>query len=437
MRKGRSLFVFLVAAGIQLVIGWIYGLGTGLKLCLAIGGCLALRRIRFYIHREREFEQEYEQVVTYLEQLLCSYRRLGHTGRAIEDCSSLFEPGSRMGGAIQRARHVFMTGEGVEDGAILEAAFSEIEKEYDSRRMKIIHTFLCNGDRTGSDSRESLDILLEDLEFWKNRTSVYEKRKKFIKTECAVAAGLAAVLCYVSRLLTPEELGLRISDNPIYQISTMIVLLSLWWLIVLIYRKLSVKWLDGGGNRGEEDARLEKLYQTLEKDPAVVSGLSIHVAKRVLGRYVRQEFPYWLMIVTLYLQTESGYQALKKSMAQTGGMIFRREIQVLTEKIYDSPRDLQPYLEFFGKLELPEVQTGMKILYSVSTNGYEDSRRQLDFLVAQNNRLMDRSEVFVQNNKMAGMGLLKQLPMVLSSIKLLLDLIHLLTMTMGRFQNLY
>ena len=65
---------------------------------------LGLRRIRFYIHREREFEQEYEQVVTYLEQLLCSYRRLGHTGRAMEDCSSLFEPGSRMGGAIQRAR---------------------------------------------------------------------------------------------------------------------------------------------------------------------------------------------------------------------------------------------------------------------------------------------------------------------------------------------
>ena len=207
-------------------------------------------------------------------------------------------------------------------------------------------------------------------------------------------------------------------------------------MIALIYRKLSVKWLDSCKNKGEEEARLEKLYRTIEKDPAAVSGLSTHVAKRVLGRYVKQEFPYWLMIVTLYLQTESGYQALKKSIVQTDG-IFRREIKILTEKIYDSPRDLQPYLEFFGKLELPEIQTGMKILYSVSTNGYEDSRRQLDFLVAQNNRLMDRSEVFIQNNKMAGMGLLKQLPMVLSSVKLLLDLIHLLTMTMGRFQNLY
>ena len=432
MKWGRSLFVFLAAAGIQMIIGWVYGLSTGLIICLTVGGCLALKRIRFHIYREREFEQEYGQVVIYLEQLLCSYRRLGHTGRAMEDCSSLFEPKSRMGGAIQRAKHIFLTGEGVEDGAILEAAFAEIEKEYDSRRMKIIHTFLCNGDRTGSDSGSSLDILLEDLEFWKNRTSIYEKRKKFIKTECAVAAGLAAVLCYVSRLLTPEELGLRIADNPIYQISTTVVLLALWWLIVLIYRKLSVKWLDRCKNEGEEEGRLEKLYQTLEKDPVAVSGLSTHVAKRVLGRYVRQEFPYWIMIVTLYLQTESSYQALKKSMAQTGG-IFRQEIQTLTEKIYDSPRDLQ----FFGKLELPEIQTGMKILYSVSTNGYEDSRRQLDFLVAQNNRLMDRSEVFVQNNKMAGMGLLKQLPMVLSSVKLLLDLIHLLTMTMGRFQNLY
>lgn len=436
MKRGWSLFVFLSAAGIQLAVGWIYGLATGLTICLTVGSCLALKRIRFHIYREKKFEQEYGQVVTYLEQLLCSYRRLGHTGRAMEDCSSLFEPGSRMGRAIQRAKHVFLTGEGVEDGAILEAAFAEIEKEYDSRRMKIIHTFLCNGDRTGSDSRGSLDILLEDLEFWKNRTSVYEKRKKFIKTECSVAAGLAAVLCYVSRLLTPEELGLHISDNPIYQISTMVVLLSLWWLIALIYRKLTVKWLDSGKNRGGEEARLEKLYQTLGKDPAAVSGLSAHMAKRVLGRYVRQEFPYWLMIVILYLQTESGYQSLKKSMAQTGG-IFRQEIQILTERIYDSPRDLQPYLEFFGKLELPEIQTGMKILYSVSTNGYEDSRRQLDFLVAQNNRLMDRSEVFAQNNKIAGMGLLKQLPMVLSSVKLLLDLIHLLSMTMGRFQNLY
>ncbi|MCI8365646.1 MAG: hypothetical protein HFG34_11980 [Eubacterium sp.] len=435
MRLGRNLIVFLAAAGVQLAIGWIYDLSTGLSVCLTVGGCLALKRIRFHIHQEKEFEQEYGQVVTYLEQLLCSYRRLGHTGRAMEDCSSLFEPKSRMGGAIQRAKHVFMTGEGVEDGAILEAAFAEIEKEYDSRRMKIIHTFLCSGDRTGSDSQGSLDILLEDLEFWKSRTSVYEKRKKFIKTECSVAAGLAAVLCYVSRLLTPEELGLHISDNPIYQISTTVVLLSLWWLIALIYRKLSLKWLDSCKNKGEEEERLEKLYQTLIKEPSA-SGLSAHVAKRVLGRYVRQEFPYWLMIVTLYLQTESGYQALKKSMEQTGG-IFRQEIQILTEKIYDSPRDLQPYLEFFGKLELSEVQTGMKILYSVSTNGYEDSRRQLDFLVAQSNRLMDRSEVFMQNNKMAGMGLLKQLPMVLSSVKLLLDLIHLLTMTMGRFQNLY
>ena len=42
MKWGRSLFVFLAAAGIQMVIGWVYGLSTGLIICLTVGGCLAL-----------------------------------------------------------------------------------------------------------------------------------------------------------------------------------------------------------------------------------------------------------------------------------------------------------------------------------------------------------------------------------------------------------
>ena len=85
---------------------------------------------------------------------------------------------------------------------------------------------------------------------------------------------------------------------------------------------------------------------------------------------------------------------------------------------------------------MPEIQTGMKILYSVSTNGYEQSRRQLDFLVAQNNRLMDKSESYSQLNKMGGMSLLKQLPIMVSCLKLLIDLVNLLALTMGNFQNM-
>lgn len=424
------LFVFLVLAALM----WLYELRLIFIVPLCVGAWLLMRRIAVCFREEKENERRYHEVTMYLEQLLCSYRRLGHAGKAMEDCSTIFEHESEMGQAVKRALHILLTGEGVVDETIRETAFHEIEKQFNSRRMQIIHRFICRGEKTGGECGRAVDILLEDLELWKNRTKLYQNKKRFIRMECGIATLMAVMLCYVSRLLTPEELGFCISDSMVYQISTVVVLLMLFYIISCIYRKLSGNWLDERAWQGErEKERLEKLYQIVCQETEKSSLLTKYMAKKVIGRYVKNEFPYWLLLVTLYLQSESSYQALCYSMEETDG-IFYRELEKLTEAIYDSPRDLEPYLKFFQGLELPEVQTGMKVLYSVNANGYEDSKRQLDFLVAQNNRLMDKSEQYKDANKMAGMSLLKQLPMVVSCLKLLIDLIQLLVLTMGSFQ---
>lgn len=416
------------------VLVWVYELRIILIVPLCVAAWVSVRQMGKCIQREKENERRYHQVTTYLEQLLCSYRRLGHAGKAMEDCSTIFESGSEMGRVLERARHILLTGEGVDDGMILETSLHEIERKFNSRRMQIIHRFICRVEKTGGECGHAVDILLEDLEFWKNRTKLYQNKKRFIRLECGIATVLAVMLCYVSRLLTPGELGFCISDSAVYQISTVIVLMMLFYIVSCIYRKLSGNWLDEKERQDEKTGqRLEKLYRVICCEEEKISLLSKHMAKKIVGKYVKNEFPYWLLLVTLYLQTESSYQALRYSMDETGG-IFHRELEKLTEAIYDSPRDLGPYLNFFRGLELPEVQTGMKILYSVNANGYEDSKRQLDFLVAQNNRLMDKSERYRDTNKMAGMSLLKQLPMVVSCLKLLIDLINLLALTMGSFQ---
>ena len=67
---------------------------------------------------------------------------------------------------------------------------------------------------------------------------------------------------------------------------------------------------------------------------------------------------------------------------------------------------------------------------------FEESGKQLDFLVAQNNRLMDKNESYHYSNLLAGMSMLKQLPMIVSCLKLLVDLVNLLAVTMGSFQNM-
>lgn len=430
--KGISRYLFL-APPVLLVV-WIYGLNIILALPLFAASCLAVKKIFSYRQADKNYEAEYLQVATYLEQLLCSYRRLGHAGKALQDCSLLFEEDSPMKRAVSQAEHILRTGEGVVDGSLLSAAFSVIEKQFDSRRMRIIHRFICNGEKTGAESGASADILLEDLELWKNRTRIYESKKRFIKIECLIATVLAMMLCYVSRLLTPEELGFDLADGILYQCSTTGVLLLFLWLVTHLCRKLTGSWLDEKGNVEEaQKERNMKLYRMLKGGTSRLSG---HMAKKLLSRYVREEFPYWLLLVTLYLQTESGYQALRYSAGAVEG-VFRLELEQLIGEIYDSPRSLEPYLEFFSQLEIPEVQSGMKILYSVNANGYEDSKKQLDFLVAQNNRLMDKNESYFHASKMAGMSLLKQLPMVVSCLKLLIDLVNLLAVTMGSFQSMH
>lgn len=433
MKKVRKYYMYLALIPFVLLVVSVYGLEPLFAVPLFAACCLAARKIRMYHLVQKKYEFSYFQVTMYLEQLLCSYRRLGHAGKALEDCALLFEQGSPMDAALRQAKHILLTGEGVIDGNLLDAAFSSIECSFDSRRMRIIHRFISNSERTGAESGRSADILLEDLELWKNRTRIFQSRKRFIKIECGIASLLAMFLCYVSRLLTPEELGFDLAESSVYQGSTAGVLLLFLFLIVTLCKKLTGSWLDEKGMTDEKMiGKQEKLYYMLR---GKASRLSRHMAKRILSRYVREEFPYWLLLTTLYLQSESSYQAIRYSAGGCEG-VFRLEVERLLEEIYDSPRSLEPYLDFFSTLAIPEVQSGMKILYSVNANGYEESQKQLDFLVAQNNRLMDKSESYRYSNVMAGMSMLKQLPMLISCLKLLIDLVNLLAITMGSFQSM-
>ena len=131
--------IYVILLPFVLFIVWVYGLGVVFIVPLFAASCVAVARIRRYQRADREYEVAYSQVTTYLEQLLCSYRRLGHAGKALEDCRTLFREDCLMGKAICQAMHILFTGEGVIDGDILDAAFASVERFYDSRRMRIIH----------------------------------------------------------------------------------------------------------------------------------------------------------------------------------------------------------------------------------------------------------------------------------------------------------
>lgn len=408
-------------------LGGLFVWGTGLALLPVLDTCL---------RRSKRAQEEYFEITTYMEQLLCSYKRLGSVRLALEDCRILFVENSKMGMLLRQALYTLKTGEGVSGKEILSGAFCHINEQYSSRRLRLLHEFLCNVEKMGGDTAEALDILLNDLQMWKRRTRLYQKKKQFIRIESGVATVLAGVMCYVSQWLIPSDLLKGLTQSRMYQISTAIVLAGLLCAEVIILHKLTGSWLDEREILKDKEERRQKTeYLLLKRQKAGVKSLSAHMAKKICQREVEKEFPYWLLSVTLYLQQESVFHAVKQSLEQTRG-VFREEVRLFLDRLYEEPASLLPYTEFFCQLQLPEIQTGMKILYSVNTNGYQETRKQVRFLVEQNNIVMDKCERNRFENQTAGMGLLKQIPMILACVKVVLDMSTLLMMTMGQYQQM-
>lgn len=376
--------ILLLFHGVMIVLFRLYGLYAAAILVLSQAGTF----LYFKISKKRErSRQDYYEVTIYMEQFLCSYKRLGHVRMALEDCLNIFEEGSKMHSAIGRMIHIMETGEGAGGEMILSQAFNEINGIYNSRRMRMMHHYLCQIEQIGGDVITSMDIMLGDLQSWKQRTILYQKKKIFLQKEVFLASAFALFLCYVTHLILPYNIVQRFEGMAIYQISTTVVILAFWVLTLVVYNSSAKSWLD---------------------------------SSKGMGNTIEEEFPYWLLSVSLYLQQDSVYHAIQQSCHGLKGE-FRKEVCRLLDNIYEMPNSLLPYVNFFRNQDLPELHTGMKILYSYTNNGYQDTQKQVHFFVEQNHRLIEQKESNHYQVALSGFQLVKQIPMLIAGGKIVLD----------------
>lgn len=337
----------------------------------------------------RRYREEYYEMSIFMEQFLCSYKRWGHIKMAFEDCATIFEKGSKIYLVIHRVIGVLKSGRGNTENTILENVFDEITELYDSRRIKIMSHFLCHTESAGGDVLYAVDILLEDLQMWKQRTLLYQKRKKYLEKEFVVSSLLAVFLCGFTHMILPSDCINKIENLPLYQLSTIAVLSGIMLLALFLYHHYSKSWLD---------------------------------VMKEMDSSIEEEFPYWLLSVSLHLQNNSVYHAIEQSLQGLRGW-FRREVERLLRNIYEAPNSLEPYVNFFKGQSIMELQTGMKILYSVNNNEYSDTRRQVRFLVQQTQYVMDQNERNRNQTKLAMFQMFKQFPMVMAGAKIVFDAI--------------
>lgn len=424
MRRRAVLCFLSVAGSIGFMVLFRLSWPGGLILCLVSIGLLPL------FERNRKCAQkesvEYGELTLYMEQVLCSYRRWKKLGCAWEDCLLLYEKDSRMRKAIANALHCLKTGG---DADNIWHACRCIHKEYKSERLVLLHEFLCRAEKMGGDTGEALNILLEDLQLWKRRKSLFRARKKIMKAESVLAVFFGCCMCGFSILIMPVDLERQLIASTWYQISSIAVICFLLLTLLKISNKFDRTWpdtarMERGRTRGQK-----KQYAILKSGS---HGLKWHIARKYCRQEVERVFSYWMLSVTLFMQQENVYQALMDSLGQLHGM-FREEVSLLIRNIYESPSSFHPYLDFFKELQMEEIQTGMKLLYAAGNNEYEDVSREIHVLVEQNNLVMDKFEQNRQDIQTAGFGLWKQIPLILASLKVLGDMAVLLFMTMEQY----
>ena len=163
-------------------------------------------------------------------------------------------------------------------------------------------------------------------------------------------------------------------------------------------------------------------------------GMGLKMAKKRMVREVDKAFPVWIMEISLLLQTDNPQVALTKSVDRAP-YVLQESLQKLVSEMEKNPAAINPYLGFMTEFDLPDVQSFLRMLYSMSESGSEDFKKQIIFMVERNNRLLDKSERIINEDKTAGTGMLVLIPMVTGSLKMMTDLgvflMSLLSLTQG------
>ena len=119
--------------------------------------------------------KEFYELITYMEQLICSYKSTKSLSSSISECTLVFPENSQMGKLLRSVLRMLQTGEGITEGQIERQALGLINKSYPSKRLRLLHEFILQAQESGIDVTESLNIIFEDIQLRKQHSISYQK----------------------------------------------------------------------------------------------------------------------------------------------------------------------------------------------------------------------------------------------------------------------
>lgn len=404
---------------------------------------------------QKEYRKQFEDINIYMEQILYSFRKEQRIAAALEDVEYLFSEG-KLKDCIRRANEKIKVDAISTD--ISGDALRCIEDTYKCQRLVAEHRFMQKVERLGGDYSDSIELLLMERSMWQKRIGKLQQERDRIQRNVKISVVLTLALCYMSMTVLPGKID--IMHYNITSVSSMLLIISCMFVVYISDSHFNINWLEFKRNKNEKKLaqQYERFINYDEKNellrsvlysifPALMCIISIYrdhktsilvfaiitfvmlqqhkighqLNMRLVTKEVQIAFPQWLMEMALLLQGNNVQVSIIKSI-EGAPQILQPALRNLVSELAKAPESERPYLEFLSEIQVFEIHSAMRMLYSVATGRGGDFSEQIREIIRRNNVLLDLAEDLENEDRVAGESMYMLMPMMFGSMKIVVDM---------------
>jgi hypothetical protein len=455
-----------IALTYALIIGLMVGVGMAFKLPplwllpLVVAGLWYSPTLVRNAYRNKFEKQRFSDANVYIEQMLYAFKNSQKILTSLEDVRVLYRVGSPMREAIDEAIAVITDPTAVKNNESAERrALEQIEARYPNDYVRSLHRFMLKVESIGGNFDSSVELLLSNRAMWENRIHRLQDQRRQRRSQILGSVAASAGLCLLMLYILPTEVDIS-AMTPV-RIANVLMVIVFMRIYLAADTKLSSDLLRSQSY--DDDRKLLQAYEryvnydakkgfkaslvfaifpvliilvgmfVFENTWVTVAGVVLlpvllfqhTLGHNLLGKRLRREvsvaFPQWLMELALLLQADNVQVAIFKT-TETALPVLRPELKILQERLMVDPAASEPFMEFFGHFQMPEITTSMQMLYSLSIGSGGDADEQVANIVKRNNIILDRAEQSRNDDSLSSLYTLFLLPTLLGGLVLMVDM---------------
>ena len=455
LKASKTIIFYAIYMVTMLVFSFLFSLHWISTVIVLVAGFLFVPYIVAMGYKNMHEQQRFSEATQYIEQMLYSFRNNRKVITSLKDVESIFEKGT-MRSCIREAQFKILNN--TEEGE--KEALRVIEEKYNCEKIKKMHAFMIKVERLGGDFTESVDLLLQDRSMWVDRQVRLQKDRKTRKINVIASILISILLClFVQKWCLGDMADL--SSSILVQIGTTACFLFDLIIYALTEKAVCVDYLQTKGTLTKKQIKekYEKVINFNAKrefpksllwslipigvgilgfvlDMKILIGMGVIVLpvtlfqhriayslnRKAIKKEIEMKFPRWLMEIALRLQTDSVQVSIADSIA-TAPLVLRPELFKLQTELEKNPTKIEPYLDFMKEFQSSEIQSSMKMLYSISAGQGGDSKTQIADIIRRNNQMLDKVEKQSNEDSMVKLISLMMAPQVSASVKLIIDMV--------------